>query len=45
MKQLVLSLLLMSFSALVAQEEIEAPLQQQNIDTEEKTKTKLGIVG
>jgi hypothetical protein len=43
MKQLVLSLLLMSFSALVAQEEIEAPLQQQNIDTEEKTKTKLGI--
>jgi hypothetical protein len=43
MKQLVLSLLLMSFSALFAQEEIEAPLQQQNIDTEEKTKTKLGI--
>lgn len=43
MKQLVLSLLLMSFSALIAQEEIEAPLQQQNIDTEEKTKTKLGI--
>ena len=43
MKQLVLPLLLMSFSALFAQEEIEAPLQQQNIDTEEKTKTKLGI--
>ena len=43
MKQIVLSLLLMSFSALFAQEEIEAPLQQQNIDTEEKTKTKLGI--
>jgi hypothetical protein len=43
MKQLVLSLLLMSFSALFAQELIEAPLQQQNIDTEEKTKTKLGI--
>jgi hypothetical protein len=43
MKQLVLSLLLMSFSTLLAQVEIEAPLQQQNIDTEEKTKTKLGI--
>jgi hypothetical protein len=43
MKQLVLSLLLMSFSALFAQELIESPLQQQNIDTEEKTKTKLGI--
>ncbi|MFM6982931.1 MAG: hypothetical protein ACKOXF_02280, partial [Chitinophagaceae bacterium] len=26
-----------------AQPEVEAPLQQQNIDTEEQTKTKLGV--
>jgi hypothetical protein len=29
--------------ALQAQPEVEAPLQQQNVDTEENTKTKLGV--
>ena len=33
----------LSHSLLKAQEEIEAPLQQQNIDTDEKTKTKIGV--
>ena len=41
----IICLLALCFSShlLKAQEEIEAPLQQQNVDTDEKTKTKLGV--
>ncbi len=36
-------LLLLHITVLQAQPEPEAPLQQQNVDTEENTKTKLGV--
>jgi hypothetical protein len=35
--------LLLRMAVLQAQPEVEAPLQQQNVDTEEKTKTKIGV--
>jgi len=34
---------LLTITGLQAQPEVEAPLQQQNVDTEEKTKTKIGV--
>jgi len=42
-KPILLSLFMLQIMTGFAQPEVEAPLQQQNIDTEEQTKTKLGV--
>lgn len=42
-KPILLSLFMLQIMTGFAQPEVEAPLQQQNVDTEEQTKTKLGV--